>query len=440
MAANDIPDVATNSLAPRLHRYVDVFRKRLGEVYFAKLHLVDRANELRCERPLNLVCSKSWTNVQHVTNADMARSIANHVDIDMFAHTWRNDSILVQRVEANRASVLSDSLLAKKRARYGIMVPNVGNDIFEFDRNVWNGFQASAREISSTISALKRHAQPTSVDGSEARFQDSLVSSYDEMQEKGWLPALGGFGISGLQLYLKDQLAYTPLHSEIGCCEATNFMLHNSGGLAFWIGVHLSQLEQFYSKQELAGFSTYEKDGNLVFQRIREWLDKGVDVWLAIQAPGYAVHSGTFNCPAHLVLTLGQRVTQIAWNHGISARGMTSCLDFWKGHEETTANNGTSTRKILPCLRLQRHMDIGLGNELKAVLQRRAEEAKKYPSMRFRLCAGHDRLFCHLCEDLIDLIEVSTDEDPTSHTCFECYCAQQDSMPPLHVAKRARLL
>jgi hypothetical protein len=112
-----------------------------------------------------------------------------------------------------------------------------------------------------------------------------------------------------------------------------------------------------------------------------------------------------------------------------------SCLDFWKGHEETSSNTGSSTRKILPCLRLQRHLDIGLGNELDAVLRRRAEESKKHPSSRFRVCPGTDLVFCDLCHDLIDLIDVSTDEAPVSHVCFECYCAQQDS---LHVSKRAR--
>eukprot|EP00742_Colponemidia_sp_Colp-10_P033701 GILJ01046496.1.p1 GENE.GILJ01046496.1~~GILJ01046496.1.p1 ORF type:complete len:103 (+),score=8.45 GILJ01046496.1:123-431(+) len=84
------------------------------------------------------------------------------------------------------------------------------------------------------------------------------------MIDTGRLPVISGFGFQGLQVYYKSNVAFTPLHDEIGYCEAVNLMLKSSVGVAFWLGVHLSDMHEQHSRQQTIDFMVSLSLGDLL--------------------------------------------------------------------------------------------------------------------------------------------------------------------------------
>jgi hypothetical protein len=59
----------------------------------------------------------------------------------------------------------------------------------------------------------------------------AVEQSWDELMGGQRMLAVGGFGVNGLQVYIKRVIAYTAAHTEIGYSSATNLMRHDSVGM-----------------------------------------------------------------------------------------------------------------------------------------------------------------------------------------------------------------
>eukprot|EP00742_Colponemidia_sp_Colp-10_P012864 GILJ01014482.1.p1 GENE.GILJ01014482.1~~GILJ01014482.1.p1 ORF type:complete len:533 (+),score=35.79 GILJ01014482.1:204-1802(+) len=439
VARDDVPD----SL------WLDTFISKLGFEYFNRLQIVD-VNNLQCARPMNLVSAR-WDEPELTMNKEMALCLSKKSKIKMLEQKWitapppppphvdalierRNERISCDAIEdedGRYAALKSSFLRSKRRPHYGLMLPNVDAQSFPFEPSTWQTVQHCSHQVAAFVSGLmdqtttastSTSASVASVESLEALEQDRRILSYDDLMDRKQLPFIGGFGSRGLQVYYKSNLAYTPLHDEIGHSQAVNLMLKSSVGVAFWFGVHLTDMSEQYTRRQILNFMMFEKEKNenCVFDMIRDWIDSGVRVWLCVQTPGTAVVSGTFNAPAHMVLTLGERVTQIAWNQGFSVRGMISCLEFWRNQTETDLNSGAATRKILPCLRLQqKNIPIGLEHELQVIRRQLEKDKTVHRGLEFIECRGEDDRICSKCQDPVDLFAV---KNPSLEViCYECF-------------------
>jgi hypothetical protein len=180
--------------------------------------------------------------------------------------------------------------------------------------------------------------------------------SSEVMCDHVFTPALDGFGILGLQLYFKNGYCIAWIHDELLWTSALNYMTKNSVGCALWIGIGLHDLKQ---KMHMMEIDDWFKRDQPDIMKIGELLDaliaSNTRVEYLYQHPGNMVSSPPGMGAAHLVITYGLFMTQLAWNFSFTLNDSITCLSFW-GEQRTdrqfghlyTNNGSMATRTTLP--------------------------------------------------------------------------------------------
>jgi hypothetical protein len=104
---------------------------------------------------------------------------------------------------------------------------------------------------------------------------------------------LDGFGIGGLQLYLKSGECVTWLHDELLWCSALNYMMKESIGCALWIAVGLHDLKQVMSVSEIDKLlrPSQDKKSKKDIMKIGELLDSLISTWnMCFNSPAKVSH------------------------------------------------------------------------------------------------------------------------------------------------------
>ncbi len=186
-------------------------------------------------------------------------------------------------------------------------------------------------------------------------------------------PPLSGFGIAGLQGYLKKETCITFSHDELGWSSALNYMNRESVGCTLWIGFGMHALKQKFSLFEIDEMLS---EGETSVFNVGVFLDKlierDVPLEYLFQKPGQLVSSPAGTGSAHLVIADGPYLFQLAWNHGFLPSGIRDCLTYWEEQhrvwQHVTASNGSmATRSVLPLHTMQlAGYDIGLHDRMDA--------------------------------------------------------------------------
>lgn len=169
-------------------------------------------------------------------------------------------------------------------------------------------------------------------------------------------PPLDGFGVRGLQLYLKHGTSVTWLHDEILWHGALNYMMSKSLGVSLWIAIGVNDYKQMKSVMDMHEILMRT---DLSVMKIGELLntliDSGTRVEYVFQRPGQVVSSPPGNGAAHIVIADGLFMSQLAWNSSFTLSGGNNCLSFWGERQSDREfghialdNSSMATRTVLP--------------------------------------------------------------------------------------------
>ena len=174
-----------------------------------------------------------------------------------------------------------------------------------------------------------------------------------------------GFGIDGVQLYLKSGECVTWLHDELLWCSALNYMMRESIGCALWIAIGLHDLKQVMSVSEMDAILRRphaKKDIMKIGALLDTLIGKGIYMEYVMQRPGQCVSSPPGTGAAHLVFADGIFMSQLAWNHSFTMPGAIDCLAFWGGHENAhghlSLSNGSMATRLFSLCILCKRMDM----------------------------------------------------------------------------------
>ena len=234
---------------------------------------------------------------------------------------------------------------------------------------------------------------------------------------------LDGFGIDGLQIYIKSGECVTWLHDELLWCAALNYMLKESQGYALWIAVGLHDLKQVLSLAEIEKLLLIMDKSKHNIMEVGTLLDtlikSQVYIEYVMQKPGQLVSSPPGNGAAHLVYSYGTLMAQLAWNYSFTMPGAVQCLSYWgidDNHDHLAiGNTSMATRTILPLFTMQLHgYELGLMDQLKHY----QELIKKLQSINTKIKITHDPTLssksCDTCLYRQDWLRVS-------NQCIHCY-------------------
>ena len=234
---------------------------------------------------------------------------------------------------------------------------------------------------------------------------------------------LDGFGISGLQVYIKSGECVTWLHDELLWCAALNYMLKESQGCALWIAVGLHDLKQVMSLaeiEELLLTTDINKNNILEAGTLLDTLIKSrIHIEYVMQKPGQLVSSPPGNGAAHLVYSYGTLMTQLAWNYSFTIPGAVQCLSYWGIDDNddhlAIGNTSMATRTVLPLFTMQlQGYELGLMDQL----QHYQELIKKLQLKDKKIKITHDPKLssnsCDVCLHRQDWLRVNSQ-------CIHCY-------------------
>jgi hypothetical protein len=187
---------------------------------------------------------------------------------------------------------------------------------------------------------------------------------------------ISGFGAQGAQLYIKAGFAITPLHDELGWSCALNYMTHASQGIALWIGLNLPKVvqNQVMTHEELVHYMEHDNVLEFIATLVNrlesnKMCGNDIDLCYCWQYPGQMVSSPASDGCAHLVISMGDYIEQIALNDFATPNGIKACLDFWSTTPRVSYNSGLATEEILPCMWLQDKLgyDLGLHHRIQQI-------------------------------------------------------------------------
>jgi hypothetical protein len=204
------------------------------------------------------------------------------------------------------------------------------------------------RLIDIARAAQQQHKQQTPHKHQEMECDDVFTSPLD------------GFGVSGLQVYIKSGESVTWLHDELLWCAALNYMLKESQGCALWMAVGLHDLKQVLSLNEVEKlFLSGPTKRNVleVGTLLDTLIASGAYMEYVFQYPGTLVSSPPGNGAAHLVYSHGTLMTQIAWDFSFTIPGAVQCLSYWgidDNHDHLAiGNTSMSTISVVPLYTMQ---------------------------------------------------------------------------------------
>jgi hypothetical protein len=185
--------------------------------------------------------------------------------------------------------------------------------------------------------------------------------SQEYMCDHVFTPPLDGFGLGGLQVYFKHGFCISWLHDEVLWMAALNHMMKDSIGCALWIAIGLHDLKQTLSIMKIDDLLV-RKDTSLmeVGKLLDELIKSGTHIEYVFQRPGQLVSSPAGIGAAHLVISNGTFISQLAWNLSFTIPGAIECLSFW-GEQATDRdfghvfldNGSQATRAVIPLFTME---------------------------------------------------------------------------------------
>ena len=187
-------------------------------------------------------------------------------------------------------------------------------------------------------------------------------------------PPLDGFGIQGLQLYIKHGASITWLHDEILWCAALNYMLKHSIGCTLWIAVGLNDLKQTLSMMQIDDLLRIPANNVKVGKLLDTLIESNAHIEYVFQKPGQYISTPPGVGAAHLVISNGPLLSQLAWNISFTIPGALGCLSFWGdrhsifGH--VSPDNGSmATPTVVPLYTMQQNgYDFNLKDKIQFYL------------------------------------------------------------------------
>ena len=201
-----------------------------------------------------------------------------------------------------------------------------------------------------------------------AELEKKFLRPKDEHQVDDVLKfVIPGFGTRGTQLFLKIGLCVTILHDEIGWCSALNYMTVRSRGCALWIGLNMHKASAKWSKERLRSLINARTFSLTDF--IHQLKRSGLQPSMQLQYPGTCIYSPQGRGSAHIVITIGSWVEQIAINDGLSPSGLVGAMHFWDGLEPLLHNSALATRPVIPLMWLQevKGWKVGMEDQLRVM-------------------------------------------------------------------------
>jgi hypothetical protein len=239
-------------------------------------------------------------------------------------------------------------------------------------------------------------------------------------------PPLDGFGIEGAQLYFKHGLSVTWLHDEIMWCSALNYMTKESIGCALWIAVGLNDLKQTLSIMEID--ELFQRKPILKVGTLLDTLIKsGAYIEFAFQKPGQMISSPPGNGAAHIVISEGPLLTQLAWNSTFTIPGLMDCLSFWGERDRSfghisPSNGSMATQVVVPLFTMELNgYPLGLKDKIAAYQLMIAQLQQAHPENTYSI-EEHPATqisHCDRCLHRQDWIRLNDQ-------CIHCYFDQEE--------------
>lgn len=233
---------------------------------------------------------------------------------------------------------------------------------------------------------------------------------------------LDGFGISGLQVYIKSGDCITWLHDELLWCSALNYMLKESQGCALWIAVGLHDLKQHLPLDQVEQLLLSNKNKHNIMEvgiLLDTLLKSNVNIEYVFQYPGQLVASPPGNGSAHFVFSYGTLMTQIAWDYSFTIPGAVQCLSYWGINDEhdhyAIGNTSMSSISVLPLFTMQlQGYQLGLMDQIQQLQQYIVKLRSIKPKTRVKHDSSVAHIYCHKCFYRQDWLRIN-------NQCVHCY-------------------
>jgi hypothetical protein len=246
--------------------------------------------------------------------------------------------------------------------------------------------------------------------------------------------SISGFGINGIQLYVKCGFTITLLHDELLWSNAVNLMTSHSKGCSLWISFDAIDACQVFTIQEIAAMM----ENHSVLTLVKALVNSGIQLSYFYQAPGTMVESPFGNGSMHIVISHGDYIEQLAFNHLFSTEGAQRCFWFWKNQPIVEYNCGRASKYVIPCLKMQSMgYDLGLQGDIESIEieckniinnqeENQKPENKKRKSdqidsnhKQFKIQKPDKWYSCSSCLKSMDYITINDE-------CVHCYSFQDD--------------
>lgn len=257
----------------------------------------------------------------------------------------------------------------------------------------------------------------------QQRYKLQSPRKHQEVEcDDAFTSPLDGFGISGLQVYIKSGECVTWLHDELLWCAALNYMLKESQGCAIWIAVGLHDLKQVMSLAEVEKLllSDPTKRNTIEVGTLLDTLIKsGTHIEYVFQYPGTLVSSPPGNGAAHFVYSYGTLMTQIAWDYSFTIPGAVQCLSYWgidDNHDHLAiGNTSMSSISVVPLFTMQlQGYELGLMDRINHYKQLIIKLQSVKPKTKIKHNPQLAGTYCPDCLYRQDWIRVN-------NQCIHCY-------------------
>jgi hypothetical protein len=234
-------------------------------------------------------------------------------------------------------------------------------------------------------------------------------------------PPLDGFGIGGLQVYFKRGTGISWIHDELLWCSALNYMLKDSKGCTLWIAIGLNDLKQTLSMMDIDDL--FRRQNIMQVGKLLDTLIKsGTRIEYIFQKPGQCVSSPPGCGAAHLVISDGILITQLAWNYSFTMPGALECLAFWgerdKSFGHLSLDNGSmATRVVVPLYTMEMNgYDLNLKDKIRYYEDRIKQLKQSHPNQNYVIeeNPGTSGSYCPKCLFRQDWLRINNE-------CIHCY-------------------
>lgn len=327
--------------------------------------------------------------------------------VDLESHRFKEQRLKKQadiRARWQRALLAQDSIQewsVQHLEPESLFIPNIGA-LSCHDTEVQQRMQQMARVIESEVLQLTAPAP-----GACECVQDQPIHWQRDLP---W--PISGFGTDAVQFYAKSGLTATLLHDELAWSSAINYMSQQSRGVALWIGVSLHELSAHYSKEQIKALLTEQQVPKLLdeLHALRKQLPSLTYTW---QHPGDIITSPAAQGAAHVVITIGTLVEQLAWNVSTTVGGIQRCVEFWDAVGAVHYNSGLATLNVIPAARMQHlHRDWDLGRGTREIVSS-LEQHRTRQAITDSLAKPYE--FCDQCTRQCHFVK-----DVTSGQCERC--------------------